>query len=213
MPPSPVRDPKQIPEQYHDNQAIDGKWSPPSQNGYGGLLPQNREGNLFARTLKRRGPGRPRVRPENYHFYKTQVLQQQNQAYSSSPMTLANNLLNPQNSNANEVENGKAQHAVNGGVNHSASMHNQILPSTQMRMAMLHFMKTGNFMPEMRHIFFLGGSHLQSSTTQQTNSDSQTVGVCGSHRTTGRDLAEEVKQRLKICIDEYCKGGPQERDL
>ena len=51
-----------------------------------------------------------------------------------------------------------------------------------MRVAMLNFMKSGNCMPEMRHIFQ----------------------VKGSQKTTGKDLADEIKQKLKMCVDAYC---------
>lgn len=58
---------------------------------------------------------------------------------------------------------------------------------------MLHFLKTGNCMPEMRHIFaFNNANH-------------------GSAKTTGHYLIAQIRERLSICIEAYCDGGPAEK--
>ena len=56
---------------------------------------------------------------------------------------------------------------------------------------MQNFMKTGNCMSEIRHLFSFVENHGQ--------------------RTTGKYLADQLKDRVAQCVDEYIAGGPRGR--
>lgn len=147
-----------------------GKWSPPSA-----LLPQSN--NMFPRSLKRRGPGRPKTRPDNYLIYKNQI---QQQLTKDTNTCAANDILS---------ETPQGTKCLN------------TLPSTQMRVAMLNFMKTGICLPEMRHIFSIQSFNSGSSNTNN--------GLATNRKNTGRYLAEQIKARMTTCIEAYCNGGPE----